>query len=487
MKIKLNYPTKPLHLVFWLCLSLFLVGCGDETSLSSLEKIKQEGVLHVVTYNSPVTYFEDRSGKTGFEYELAKKFADSLGVKLQIKQVDNLDDVYNTVANNENFLGAANLVNTSYREQQVIYSTPYLVTDTLVVYHKSAKQPTKIDDLLGKSILVIKGSSQADELRKLKEKYPNLTYQESDVVDVVDLLQQVDDQKFDIALVNANMLAMTQVYYSNIRVGFTLVKDRPMSWIMAKNDDISLNDAVNNFMDEVQTSGILGRLKDRFFGHIDVLGYVGAYSFAKHLQERLPKYEKDFVKYAKNYDLDWRLLAAISYQESHWNPSAISPTGVRGIMMLTNNTAKAMGVENRLDPAQSIMGGAKLFNLLKEGTSKDIVERDRTYFALAAYNMGQGHLADVQKIAELNNLNPNIWHEVNKALPLIAQKKWYTQVRYGYARGLETKQFVRNVRRYYDILNWLSYSQRETMTSLPKLHVPSLSRNEVTTETTLSL
>lgn len=488
MKENLKYRSSKVFFL-WILLGIFgslLVACdADLSSVSALEKIKQEGVLHVVTYNSPMTYFEDRSGKTGFEYELVKNFADSLGVKLQIEQVNNLDDVYSSVESNVHFLGAANLVKTSYREQQVTFSKPYLLVDALVVYHKSAQRPTRVEDLLGKSILVVKGSSQADELKKLKEKYPDLTYQESDVIDVIDLLQQVEDQKTDIVILNKNVLAMTQVYYSNIRIGFSLIKDQPMAWIVAKNDDSSLIDAVDAFIDESESNGLLERLNDRFFGHIDVLGYVGAYSFAKHLQERLPKYEKYFIQYAKNNDLDWKLLAAIGYQESHWNPDAVSPTGVRGLMMLTQNTAKAMGVENRLDPGQSIMGGAKLLSILKEGVSKDVVGRDRTFFALAAYNMGQGHLADVQKIAELNNMNPNAWRDVNQVLPLIAQKKWYTQVRYGYARGLETKQFVRNIRRYYDILSWLGYSQREVMTGLPKLHVPSLSRKELSETTSL--
>ncbi len=488
MKENLKYQLSKVFCL-WVLLgvcSSFLIACDADLSSSSvLEKIKQEGVLHVVTYNSPMTYFEDRSGRTGFEYELVKNFADKLGVKLQIEQVNNLDDVYSNVENNTHFLGAANLVKTSHREQQVNFSVPYLLVDALVIYHKSAQRPTRIEDLLGKSILVIKGSSQADELKKLQERYPDLTYQESDVIDVIDLLQQVEDQKIDIVVLNKNVLAMTQVYYSNIRVGFSLIKDQPMAWIVAKSDDSSLIDAVNIFMDESDSNGLLDRLNDRFFGHIDVLGYVGAYSFAKHLQERLPKYEKYFVRYAKDYDLDWKLLAAIGYQESHWNPDAVSPTGVRGLMMLTQNTAKAMGVENRLDPGQSIMGGAKLFSILKEGVNKDIIGRDRIFFALAAYNMGQGHLADVQKIAELNNMNPNVWRDVNQVLPLIAQKQWYTQVRYGYARGLETKQFVRNIRRYYDILNWLGYSQREVVTGLPKLYVPSLSRKELSETTSL--
>jgi len=367
---------------------LCLTGCEPKTVPTTLEKIKQQGVLHVVTRNSPVSYFEDRNGETGFEYELAKRFAKKLGVTLQVETVNTVDELYEKVTNSKEFvLGAASLIDNERRAQQVTFSNPYLVVDTLVVYRQNAKIPTSVKDLVGKSILVIKGSNQADQLAALKKQYPKLAYQESDTVDVVDLMQMIEDKKIDITLVSSNELSMTQVYYPNVRAAFTLAKDQEVSWIVASTYDNSVVEAINSFFDEAKQDGSLARLTDRFYGHIDVLGYVGAFSFAKHLQERLPKYEAFFVQYGNQYKLDWKLLAAIGYQESHWDPTAISPTGVRGLMMLTQNTAKAMGIENRLDAKQSIMGGSKLFATLKAGMAKEITDPDRTFFSLAAYKI----------------------------------------------------------------------------------------------------
>lgn len=466
---------------------LCLAGCEAKAPPNALDKIKQAGVLHVVTRNSPVSYFEDRNGETGFEFELTKRFAKKLGVQLQVETVDTVDELYNKIANDNTLLiGASGLTDNTRRTQQVAFSNPYLLVDTLVIYRQNAKIPSSVQDLVGKSILVIEGSSQADLLAELKKQYPQLTYQESNTVDVIDLMQMIEDKKIDITLINSNELSMTQVYYPNVRAAFTIAKDQEMSWAVAHNDDKSVLDAINGFFDEAKQDGSLTRLADRFYGHIDVLGYVGAFSFAKHLQDRLPKYESFFIQYAKQYKLDWKLLAAIGYQESHWDPTAISPTGVRGLMMLTQNTAKAMGVENRLDAKQSIMGGTKLFANLKAGVPKVVADPDRTFFTLAAYNMGQGHLLDAQKLAEMKKLNPNSWQDVNQVLSLLSQKQWYQKTRYGYARGFETKQFVRNVRRYYDILTWLDQSQREIpMTKKNgQLHIPALSRNDtaVTTE-----
>src|SRR5690606_8585941 len=157
----------------------------------------------------------------------------------------------------------------------------------------------------------------------------------------------------DLTLVESNELAMNQVYFTNARVAFDLDEENSLSWVLPKGEDESLLNAANEFLEEARRNGTLQRLRERYYGHVEVLGYVGAYAFAKHLQQRLPRYEKAFRETAKTHGVDWRLLAAICYQESHWQHDAVSKTGVRGLMMLTQRTAKAMGVSNRIDPVQS--------------------------------------------------------------------------------------------------------------------------------------
>src|SRR5690606_34462073 len=208
-------------------------------------------------------------------------------------------------------------------------------------------------------ILVLKGSSQAEKLKALQDELPDLRYEESDAVEVVDLLRMVDEGQIDLTLVESNELALNQVYFTNARVAFDLGEQNSLAWILGKGEDNSLLDAANAFLARARENGTLERLRERYYGHMDVLGYVGAYAFAKHLQERLPRYEKTFRETAQAQGLDWRLLAAIGYQESHWQADAVSKTGVRGLMMLTLNTAQAMGVTARVDPVQRIQGGGK--------------------------------------------------------------------------------------------------------------------------------
>lgn len=447
---------------------------------STLERVKEDGVLRVITRNSPATYFEDRNGETGFEYELVKRFADDLGVELKIETADNLDDIFSQLGKPDGpVLAAAGLVSSEKRLQQAKFSHPYLEVTPQIIYRNGQSRPTTAANLVGKRIMVLKGSSHAEQLAELKKQYPGIEYEESDAVEVVDLLRMVDEGQIDLTLVDSNEVAMNQVYFPNVRVAFDLGDARSQRWAVMAGEDNSLLNEINAYLDKVEKNGTLQRLKDRYYGHVDVLGYVGAYTFAQHLQQRLPKYEKFFKDAAKKEQVDWRLLAAMGYQESLWQPAVTSKTGVRGLMMLTQNTAQAMGVSNRLDAQQSIMGGAKYLALIKSELDDDIEEPDRTWFALAAYNVGGGHLDDARKLAKKEGLNPNKWLDVKKMLPRLAQKQWYSKTRYGYARGGEPVHFVANIRRYYDILTWATQPQLEgDQVADGKLHIPGVNKTK---------
>lgn len=466
------------------CIFLLLSGCSEAKAPTALERVQKDGVLRVITRNSPATYFQDRNGETGFEYELAKRFADHLGVKLQMETADNLDDLYSKLGQSGGpDLAAAGLTPGGERETSVRFSHSYLDVTPQVVYRNGDPRPTRPDDLVGKRIVVLKGSSHAMQLAELKKKYPKLEYKESDADEMVDLLRMVDVGDIDLTLIDSNELAMNQVYFPNVRVAFDFGDARGLAWALPGGTDDSLYAEVNKFLDKVKQDGTLQHLKDRYYGHVDVLGYVGAYTFAQHLQQRLPRYETHFKQIAQTLKMDWRLLAAIGYQESMWQPDATSKTGVRGLMMLTNRTAQAMGVSNRLDAKQSIQGGGKYFDQIRDELPDSIKEPDRSWFALASYNIGSAHLDDARKLAQQEGLNPDKWLDVKKMLPRLAQKQWFRKTRYGYARGGETVHFVQNVRRYYDILTWVTQPQLEGgQLAESGLHLPGVNKTRPSEE-----
>ena len=233
----------------------------------------------------------------------------------------------------------------------------------------------------------------------------------------------------------------------------------PLAWAFTKESGNSLLARADEFLIKAERSGLLAQVHDRYYGHTKKFDYVGTRNFIRHYKSRLPRYRDWFEQAGAEWGVDWRLLAAIAYQESHWRSNAVSPTGVRGIMMLTEDTAAYLGIDDRVDPRNSIFGGAQFYARQTERIADTVDEPDRTWMALAAYNVGFNHIKDARTIVEMQGGNPDSWLDMQQALPLLSQRKWYEQLPYGYARGWEPVLYVNNIRSYYDILLWLTESE----------------------------
>ncbi len=437
----------------------FIPKLNNETLL---EKIKSNGELIVVTRNSQTSYYEGADGPAGIEYELAKMFANELGVKLKLIVPESLNDILDDLNKGLAQIAAAGLTVTRERKKQFWFGPAYQKVTEQLIYNTDHRRPGSLSSLHGQ-LEVVANSSHADRLHHLKKMIPELSWKADKNTDTEELLQLVSDGMIDYTIADSNQVALDQRYLLNIRVAFDITKPEPLAWALQKSTDKSLLIAVQNFFQKIKKNGELTRLIERNYGHVKEFDYVGAKIFQRHIQTRLPAYLNMFKAAAKKYHIDWRLLAAIGYQESHWNPKAISPTGVRGIMMLTRKTATELGV-NRLDPASSIEGGAKYYSQILNKMNPDIPQPDRSWLAMAAYNIGYYHLQDARRITRLRKQNPNYWLDVKKSLPLLTQKKWYSKTRYGYARGYEPVQYVENIRSYYDILKWTDGADNKTVT-----------------------
>ena len=422
---------------------------------TTMERIRIQGEIVVVTLNSPTTYVEDNVGPTGYEYELAKAFADFLDVKLVLKQADSLTDLYQYIYLKKADFAAAGLTVSHQNHKPVRYSTPYMNVTQQVIYRRGTKKPRNIDDLANGTLAITPDSSRALQLRSIQSKdSPQLTWSESPDFDAVELLSKVSDKEFDLTIVTSNEFEVLQAYYPNLAIAFNLTGAQSLAWAFPQSRDNSLFQKAESFFHNSRSNGLLIGIKERYYGHLGQLDYVGAKLFKRQIDRKLSRYEKLFKQAGEKYDLDWRLLAAMSYQESHWNPMARSFTGVRGMMMLTQRTAAELRVSNRLDPKQSIYGGASYLIKLRKRLPKSITEPDRTWMALAAYNVGYGHLADARRLTTKDGADSTIWVNVQKYLPRLSQRRYYRQTRYGYARGREPVTYVQNIRRYFDVLAW---------------------------------
>lgn len=423
---------------------------------SKVERIEQEKVLNVVTRNAPSVYYEGRDGPAGFEYELASLFAKDLGVKLRVRSVDNMQQIFSILKKGYTDFAAAGLAINGQRAKEYRFSPVYLTAHPVIIYRAGNKAPGSPKNLANHKVLVIDHTNLLARLKDLKKQYPGIQIDSRNDMDSIDVMQQVNDGKADLAIVDSNELKMNKVFFPNVREAFELKEPEQFAWFFPPGTDKSLVKRADAFFKRIKANGTLERLQERYYGHLDQLNYVGARTFIHDVQHQLPRFEQAFRHAGRVTDIDWRLLAAVGYQESHWQPDAVSPTGVRGLMMLTRNTAQDLGIDDRVNPQASILGGARYLAQVMQQVPSHIPEPDRTWFALASYNIGFGHVEDARILAQEAGKNPDSWAAVKHYLPLLAHKNWYTKTKHGYARGEEPVLYVQNIRRYYDVLSWVT-------------------------------
>lgn len=446
-------------------LSLLVVGgslltsCQPYSNDTELARILDDGVLKVGSIYGRTTYYNGPVTQEGFEYELVKGFADFLEVKLEVYPYYSYAELIEQLDNKRVDLLAANITMTDARKQSYKFGPAYQSLNFELVYQKGRDRPRNLDDIEG-DLTIIANDLYREPMQDKANQLAGFTWQETAEKDIEELLEMVANGQLDYTISDSNILAVARRRYPNLGIGFSITDTLKLGWMLNKDTDDSLRAALLEYFGDLQTSGKLAVLEDKYFGHVRSFDFVDTRAFMRAVKRKLPKYKDLFEVHSG--DLDWRLLAAMAYQESHWNPNAVSPTGVRGMMMLTQATASDLGVDERTDADQSINGGARYFASLLTRIPARIQVPDREWMALAAYNIGLGHLEDARKITQRQGYNPDLWIDVKKHLPLLRQKKYYKTTRFGYARGHEAVNYVENIRRYYDSLLWLEQNEDTT-------------------------
>ena len=438
----------------FMLLLLALAGC--QKMPEPLPDVRQSKELIVVTHNGPNTYYVNGDGEfAGLEYDLARLFAEDLGpeYKVSFLLVGNISQVLPALIEGRAHMAAADLTITPTRKLMVDFSIPYQDVQQYVVYNsEQRKPPKKLKDLANAQIAVPAGTSYAERLRKLAKKEPDLAWEELSNTSADELLEKVAAGELDFTVADDHLAAILGNYYPNLRNGMALGKPEEIGWAFPKQQDKWLRKQADVFFARIKQDGTLRNLLDRYYGHSDRLKPIDVTAFLRRSRSILPQYVSLFKQAQELTSLDWRLLAAVSYQESHWDRFNTSPTNVRGMMMLTEDTADRMGVTDRLDAKQSIIAGARYIVLLKESLPERIPEPDKTWMALAAYNIGLAHLEDARVLAQRMKLNPDSWADVKKTLPLLNKVEYYSTLKYGYASGGAPVIFVESIRTYHKIL-----------------------------------
>lgn len=461
------------HLLHWrpsfrhvLRASLLTLFCLSVTQIqpktTALELVHERGMLVITGISGPTTFYQTSNGTSGFQYELARLFAEDLGVKLELQSAGNSNQVLGTLRQNKTDLAITGLASDDPRLNRLRTATPYMAVNEQLIQRIDRPLPATFDDLETARIGTLAGSSEAHRLKELTRWRPDLTVVEFNGLDPMDLLQRLDNKELDYVALNSNEFDARRALFPQIGVALNLQENSELAWAFVKTTDQSLYKAAQDFLARKQADGSLDRLV-AFYSQGDTFDAYAIRSFNRDVAQRLPRYQHHFEKNAKTQGLDWRLLAAISYQESHWQPDAISPTGVQGIMMLTNETANHLGVSDRTNVPESIRGGATYYSTIVNNLPASVREPDRTWMALASYNMGPAHVDRARKLAQKAGDDADKWLVVSQYLRKMGQEARAK------GRNIPVGQallYVQHVRRYYDSLLMVSAAQDNRMVSM---------------------
>jgi len=437
-------------IAFFMLFALVLISCSESDPI--INDIRCQGKLVVLTLNSPTTYYLGADDSlAGYEYDLSKALADSLNVEVEYKLFDNLEGLLKAIANEEGHIAAAGLTQTDERAELYLFGPNYKSVQQQVICHRKSRLPKDVNDLLMRSILIIADSSYQETLLELQKEHPELKWESTNELSAEQVLQKVEDKEVDCTVIDSNVFTLNRRYYPQLINAFPISEEQNLAWVLPPNAGY-FKEYVDDWFVQTEKNSLLSIINERYYGYADIFDFYNNHVFLKRIKTRLPKYESDFRQVAEQYQIPWTLLAAQSYQESGWNAKARSHTGVRGLMMLTQRTAKAMGIKRRIDPLQSIQGGAKYLNKMLKRVPEDVASEDRIWFALTAYNIGFAHLLDARKLARDLGKNPGTWHDMRDVLPLLSQKKYYKKLKYGYARGSEPVKYIDRIRYYQDVL-----------------------------------
>jgi membrane-bound lytic murein transglycosylase F len=435
----------------WMALALALsiaTACDWHDRVAPIDTSSE---LVVAVRASPISFTLDADERSfAYEQALIEKLAEHLGLSLRFLPVGSDREVVDLLLAGKAHLGAGWLA--PPEDPRLASTPPFHFDDIVLIHHESWLPLEDLDALSGKTIHLPQGSRLVPLIAGLRaRRLPSLTIIERPDADGTALLEAVAGQSIEYSAASRQQYFVAQTHLPELQSSLALHPLQPIVWLLPNEPGV-VHQKIAAFITAMHVDGSLERMRDAHFSFRRRLTRQDTAEFIERIDSRLPRYAEMFRQAQISTGFDWRLLAALAYQESQWDPLATSPTNVRGMMMLTEETADRLRVTNRLDAAQSIRAGSRYLAILRDELPMNVPEPDRTWLALAAYNLGMGHLNGGRAIAKGRNANPDSWFEMKKVLPLLTRPEVYERLKSGRARGGEAVILVENIRAYYDIL-----------------------------------
>ena len=423
--------------------------------VADLEGIKRRGVLRVITRNSSATYFIARGAQRGFQYELAKAFAKSLGVRVAMVVPPSRTALIEALLTGEGDLIAAGMSITDARAERIRFTTPVMRAKRVVAIHQqSQKRLETLEDLDQFVLHINKGSTMHRDALMLQQTLGRplkIVFIEDDA-EMEESARRVAAGHYEAIVIDDNLLALAQAAGGQLKAALPFGESRPKGWAVHPGA-IELHDAADRFIRKSKRNRLMKLLYARY--------YRPTASGARRARDatyradsygRISPYDKLFKKAGQVTGIDWRLLAAVAYTESRFKPDARSRWGAVGLMQVLPNTGREVGYKDIQSPRNNVMAGAKYLRRLARRFEEDgVSKRQQIRFAVAAYNAGLGHIRDARMLAKMTKRDPDRWFgHVEEALKLKMDRRWHEKTRSGYARATETIRYVSAVQTRYD-------------------------------------
>jgi membrane-bound lytic murein transglycosylase F len=438
-------------LIVWIVLGYYLFNpVMAAYKFVTLQRIQKTGEITVVTRNNAHCYYIYRDQPMGFEYEMAQAFAEYLGVRLQVKVVDSWKQMVAALNNGSAAFIAASTPIIPKWQNEVAFSDGYMKVAQQIIAHRKNSSIKKAADLSGKTVDVRKGTAYQQRLMELRAQGIDLAIRLHDDLPTEELIKKVADEEIDFTIANSNIISINRRSFPGVVPTGSINNPMQISWAVYP-ESVELLERINAFLSVAKKSGKFDSIYDKYYGDTKDFDYVDLKVFHRRVKTRLSRYTPFIKAAAQKHGFDWRLIAAQIYQESHLNPWAKSKAGARGLMQILPTTGKSLGVPDLFDPVQNINAGVQhLKNLFEHFES--VKDQDRLLIALAAYNIGQGHIHDARQLAQKKGLDPNKWESLSETLPLLQYKKYYKHAKYGFCRGTEPIRYIKQILIYYDVL-----------------------------------
>ena len=452
--------------LFGLFYIFHLTGCKSSDKPYDLPKILEKGTLTAITSYSPVSYFIYRGQPMGYEYELLQMLGEHMGLKVDIKIAHDLEEMINMLERGDGELIAYGLTITTERREKLAFTEPLNVTRQVLVQRKPENwRQMKLHEietqlvrnpfeLAGKTVHVRRGSAYVSRLQNLSleiggeieiiEAPGNLTTE--------DLINLVANDSISLTVADENIAQLQSAYYQDIDIQTPVSLPQQTAWAVRPSSKMLL-DTINSWLRAAQDHADYYVIYNKYYKNRQAFRSRYASEYNPVTGGSISPYDDLIKEGAEKLDWDWRMLAALIYRESQFNPNARSWAGASGLMQLMPRTANEFGASNPRNPEQNIRAGVKFILWLDNYWHGEIENpEERLKFIIASYNVGHGHVQDARKLAEAFGADPDIWHDhVERFMLKKSNPDYYNLdfVSFGYASGLEPVTYVQTI---YELL-----------------------------------